>query len=290
MRLGRRGWTRNAGLSLLALAVTSPTRAQSTLCTPITAVPHVVREPGVYCLDRDLVMDDGQGSGTVAIYIDADHVVLDFNGYSLRRLPVNMGWTTSTGVFAHQRSHITIRNGTIRNFSVGIYLQEISSSGPYDQGHVVEGMNVDGSSYIGMWVNGAGSVVRRNRVLGTGGTEWVQGADNNAGIRVGGVRAQVTDNEVTETRGGANGPGHAIHVDGVGAVVEGNRVGNAARTGVPAFGITLLGADHLVVGNRLAVLDNGVYFGSGASGKYRDNLTVAVTTPYQGGTDVGNNQ
>jgi len=38
---------------------------------------------------------------------------------------------------------------------------------------------------------------------------------------------------------------------------------------------------------RLAVLDLGVAFG--APGRYRDNLTTGVTTPYKGGDDAGNN-
>jgi hypothetical protein len=56
------------------------------------------------------------------------------------------------------------------------------------------------------------------------------------------------------------------------------------------FGITLVGSDHVVVGNRLAVLQNGINFAAGSTGKYRDNLAVGVVTPYQGGTNAGNNQ
>jgi hypothetical protein len=55
-------------------------------------------------------------------------------------------------------------------------------------------------------------------------------------------------------------------------------------------GVNLLsGDDILVVGNAIAGMGNGVLF-TGGSGKYRDNLTSGVGTPYSGGVDAGNNQ
>jgi subtilisin family serine protease len=273
------------------VALPSPPRARGTIlnddpsCTKVTALPYVVRTPGVYCLDRDLATDMVSGA---AIEIAADHVVLDLGGYSIRRSPADMAWTATVGVFAHQRSHVTIRNGTIQGFFAGIYLQG-SPGGlpPYDQGHLVEDVRADWNSHVGIWVEGAGSTVRSCSVLGTGGTAI---RSDSAGIRVRGMRAQVLRNQVAHTSGPANGSGHGIEVDGAGVVVEGNRVGNASGGGTPSFGISVLGTDSLVVGNRLALLGHGVHFAASASGKYRDNVTVGVSTPYQGGTDAGNNQ
>lgn len=289
MRLGRRLPIRLAAPVLLVLACgAAPARAQSLLCTPITAVPVTINAAGVYCLDRDLVTSVFDSA---AIYINADNVVVDLNGFALRRSPVDMAHTTSVGIYATSRNHVTVRNGTIRNFAVGIYLQHpFVPSPPFDQGHLVEGVSADGNSNMGIWVDGAGSIVRNNRVLGTGGTVLVQGSSNNTGIRVVGPRAQVVGNDVSETSGGANGPGHGLYVHGAGSVVEGNRVGNVSITNVPVTGITLVATDNLVVGNRLAVLQNGITFAAGSSGKYRDNLTTGVAAPYQGGTNAGNNQ
>jgi hypothetical protein len=47
----------------------------------------------------------------------------------------------------------------------------------------------------------------------------------------------------------------------------------------------------LVVNNRITVADREIEYesGSGSTGKYRDNLTFGVTTPFTGGTDAGNN-
>jgi hypothetical protein len=43
-----------------------------------------------------------------------------------------------------------------------------------------------------------------------------------------------------------------------------------------------------VVNNRITDADLGIDFALG-TGKYRDNLTFGVTTPYNGGTNAGNN-
>jgi hypothetical protein len=55
--------------------------------------------------------------------------------------------------------------------------------------------------------------------------------------------------------------------------------------------VSLWGADNaFVVGNRIGRYQMGVEFAQFSTGKYRDNLTTNVTTPYTGaGTDAGNN-
>ena len=45
----------------------------------------------------------------------------------------------------------------------------------------------------------------------------------------------------------------------------------------------------LAVNNRITQADKGIAYGVGSTGKYRDNLTFDVATPYSGGTDIGNN-
>ena len=45
----------------------------------------------------------------------------------------------------------------------------------------------------------------------------------------------------------------------------------------------------LVVNNRITGASTGINFEPTATGKYRDNLTSGVATPFSGGTDAGNN-
>jgi len=69
--------------------------------------------------------------------------------------------------------------------------------------------------------------------------------------------------------------------------VEKNR---AAASGVTSAGIFLeSGASVLVMNNRMTGLTSGIVF-STSTGKYRDNLTSGVGTPYTGGTNAGGNQ
>ena len=50
-----------------------------------------------------------------------------------------------------------------------------------------------------------------------------------------------------------------------------------------------MGANNLVLGNRISTVTFGVRWVDLANGKYRDNITVTVITPYFGDTDAGNN-
>ena len=278
-----------AGMGAIALGWAGPLRAESILCTPIPAVPFTIDTRGVYCLDR-VVKFSADTTGGAAITVKADHVVVDLNGFTLQGLVGSPGPgpvpTVAVGIYAFDRSHVTVKNGTIRGFRRCVLLEGMGGGTEGEQGHVVEGVNVDGCTHEGIAVEGSGSIVRKNRVLATGGDPTVE----SHGIRVKGLRPQVVDNEVTRTYGGFGGDGHGIHVDAAGAVVEGNRVGNDAQTVSSSFGIVLLGPDALVVGNRLTVLDQGIFFTSQANGKYRDNLASGVANPYSGGTDAGNNQ
>ena len=283
------------------VSLPSPPRAEGTIlnddraCVKITSVPYTISTSGVYCLARDFARVFRENLDA-AITVKADHVVVDLNGFTLQALadasvpgpgPVP-GATLAAGIHALDRSHVTVTNGTIRGFHRGVFLEGMGDGTAGEQGHVVEGVNADGNAHEGIVVEGSGSIVRANRVLGTGGGE---GTGENHGIRVMGLRPQVLDNEVTETYGSSSsGDGHGIHVDAAGAVVERNRLGNAALVANPVFGIVLLGADALVVGNRLSTLDGGIIFVPQASGKYRDNMTSSVTVPYQGGISAGNNQ
>jgi len=49
------------------------------------------------------------------------------------------------------------------------------------------------------------------------------------------------------------------------------------------------GPDFLALGNRLTDADIGIEYNGTTSGKYRDNLTSAITTPFVGGTAAGGN-
>jgi hypothetical protein len=278
-------------LSLLALVAPSllapPARAETVNCTAITSLPAVITVQGVYCLTGDLSTAMTPGN---AIEIQTNNVVLELNGHKLGGLAVGSG-TTAYGIFASQRRNITIRNGTVRGFNVGIFLHDFF---PYtsSQGHLVEGIHADLNTAFGILMLGQGNLVRNNQVVGTGGSTTAANVVAT-GISVSGPDARVLNNDIVDTHATGNASSLAVLVSSApGTVVEGNRIGNPTLpSGGRSYGVLVSGsADVLVVDNALTTLTFGINFGGGgSSGKYRDNLTSGVTTPFTAGTDAGNN-
>jgi nitrous oxidase accessory protein NosD len=251
---------------LLPLALGVPAlRAETTNCTPITSIPYTIAAPGIYCLTGNLGPSVTPGG---AITVEANNVVLDLNGWQIVG-PAPSSGIRGYGVYAFQRQNVTIKNGTIRRFFFGIWLND-SSPWTTSRSNVVEDIRAQNNAAGGVAMSGRGNVARKNQVIGTtGGSSSVITLDGDGvGIWMNGPEARVVDNDVIDT----------------------------ADLGSPvdrAYGILFQnGTDGLAVGNRITRAEFGVFFASpGASGKYRDNLTNGVTVaPYSGGTDAGNNQ
>jgi parallel beta-helix repeat protein len=97
------------------------------------------------------------------------------------------------------------------------------------------------------------------------------------------------NNDVTGTAATGSRDSFGIVVSGSdNTVVEGNRVSDTSA-GHISYGIFVqVSFNVMVVNNRIATADNGVFYRS-STGEYRDNITDGVTTPYTGGTNIGNN-
>ncbi len=244
-------------LAVLVAAIVvaaGPAHSETVNCTPITSVPIIITAQGIYCLTGNLNTAITTGN---AITINANSVVLDLNGFKLGGLAAGPG-TQAKGIYLLNRQNITIKNGTVRGFHDGIVLADNGSS----SGHVVEDIRADQNTVVGIFVAGAGGIVRNNQVVDTGG--GTADGDNVSafGIIVHGFGPRVLNNDVIRTVSQGTGIAYGI-----------------------AFGASVTGG--LAVNNRVTGADRGIhYFGTG---KYRDNLTFDVTTPYSGGTNAGNN-
>ncbi len=155
-----------AAAALAALLSTAPAipsaHAETTLCTEITSLPFTITVQGVYCLKQNLNVNLASGN---AITINAGNVTIDFNGFRVNNqaAATNLAY----GIFALDRKNITLRNGFIRGFNNGIYLDENAADA--SSSHLVEGMKIADSGVYGIYVEGDRSVVRDNRVLDSGG-------------------------------------------------------------------------------------------------------------------------
>jgi hypothetical protein len=248
-------------LTFLVMGV-APTGAETLRCRPIAAVPYTITTPGAYCLARDLSFS---ASSSTAISIQASNVLLDFNGHRLAG-PATVGPANSNGISAANGVvNLTIRNGTVQGFLCGIYLGAGWNTDAY-RGHVIEQMRVIDSYGIGILAAGRGTVIRDNQIVGIGTSTGLPSWGGQAGIFVLGAGTRVLDNDITK-------------------IVKSGTVGDSV-------GILLdVTKDALVERNRITEADIGISFNAGGNtGKYRDNLTSSVTTPYSGtGIDAGNN-
>jgi hypothetical protein len=193
--------------------------------------------------------------------------------------------TQAIGIYASQRQNITIKNGTVRGFYYGIYLDD-NSPFTTSQGHVIEDIRADQNTYVGILIRGNGNIIRNNLVVATGGTTF-DGTNADAyGILAFGQGARLLNNDVTEVAAQGAGWSRGIFLYAASnSVVAGNRVSNITSPRGIGFGMSLSGSYDLIVrDNSLSVTQYGIYFSGGSTGKYMNNVTQGVTTPYTGGT------
>ena len=241
---------------MLALALgAAPARAETVNCTAITSLPALITVQGIYCFTGNLSTSIATGN---AIDIQTNNVIVDLNGFKLGGLGAGPG-TVAIGIHALNRQNLTIKNGTIGGFLHGVFLQDSGLSA----GHVVEDIRADQNTYTGIQVIGTGDIVRNNQVVATGGSTVTGTTNGNAfGIIVQGSGVRVLNNDVMTTTKVGAGLGYGIFFNS--------------------------GATGLAVNNPITVADRGIEY-AGSTGKYRDNLTFGVTTPFTGGTAVGTN-
>jgi hypothetical protein len=76
---------------------------------PISSLPFTIDTPGSYYLTGDLT-STGHG-----IIVEADHVTIDLNGFSL----IGSDSGIYSGIYMVERSNVEIRNGTVTGFKGG---------------------------------------------------------------------------------------------------------------------------------------------------------------------------
>jgi hypothetical protein len=267
---------------LLTLA---PAGAFGQTCTPVTTLPATLSSPGVYCLTSNLVY-----SGTAdAIVIAAGDVVIDFQQFRLRST------TGDNGVLVNSGDDVVIPNGKIDGFHNAIRL----SGG---RAALVEKMRISQTRNISIVSTANSPIIRENRIDRAGATA----------IATFGNQVKILDNDITFHE---NNPYYGIGSDGSQALIQGNRMSQVSGYGITVLGagniirnnvvngvantVTLIGVLTPVRGTSSAIVEGnvlrngalGISAGAATTGKYRDNITHEVTTPYDPGglTNSGNN-
>ena len=252
----------------------------------ISSLPAVIATQGTWCFKGDLATAITSGS---AITVNTNNVTIDCNNFKLGGLAAGLG-TGTNGIFANNRFNVTVRHCNIRGFYVGVFL-----AGAAGGGHAVEDNRLDNNTRFGIFVQGDGSIVRRNRVFDTG----LSSLTGNPSIYGIGTQysVDVIDNTVSgvTATSGAGGDVFGITSDNN---PDGQVIGNGVR------GLLKDGSGHAYgiynsSSGRLSVRDNDVV-GDGAAGStgvlcstangsVRDNMISAFGTAIDTCTDSGSN-
>jgi len=293
-----------AAIAVASLLFLDAARSETINCTAITnaLVPYTITAPGVYCVTEKISTNLASGA---AITINANNVVLDLNDFAIGNLAAGVS-TLAIGVLALDRQNIVLQNGILRGFWVGVGLFNGTTFGQAtatSSGHLVQNVTSDHSYVVGIIAEGPDCTVSNSRILSTQGSAVVNPlaptqVNKAFGIIVEqGGNAHVSNNAVFDTdcaNGCTASTALAVAIyagNAPDAVVESNAVMNTTPpTAATAAGIVVdrTSPNVLVDGNAISKWTNGViYTGTGATGKYRNNVTQHTTTPYSGGTPVG---
>jgi hypothetical protein len=270
-------------LCLLAPATARAAESYDACTGTIAALPATIGTPGTWCVKQNLATAALSGN---AITINANDVTLDCNGFRLDGSAAGPG-TNAKGVYANNRSGVTIRNCSIRGFNYGV---AVLGTGV---GNLVERNRVSASTYNGIRVEGDGSLVRDNQVTSTGGSTVTPHA---FGIFTRYI-VDVLDNTVSGVAGTSGQPGAAIGIytySNTGGTVGNNRVSGVLRTGTTATkGIYNYLASRVVV-QRNTVAGDGTAGSVGLSctnstSRAKDNAVGGFATGISGCGDAGRN-
>jgi len=131
-------------LIVLAFAGSSAADQGRTEIGPTSTFPIVIDEPGSYVLTTDLTVTQ---SSLDAIEIATDRVTLDLGGHVIRGPGATA--STGTGIVGELRGGVTIRNGVVSGFFLGIVMNSVIGPG-FNGANRLENLTVNncGSSGI----------------------------------------------------------------------------------------------------------------------------------------------
>jgi hypothetical protein len=212
-------------------------------CSGFVTGAMTIDSPGTWCLTQNL-------SIASAIYLGADNVTLDCNGFKVEATGDALV-SNVPGISGTNRVNLTVRNCHVRGFYHGIEINE--ASGSPNLRHVVEDNRISNARVRGIYVKGDGSVVRRNLVVNTAGPGAAYGIHTDGDV-------DVIDNTVSFVASGGAGEAAGIETQrNEGGSLRGNRVRGVRRNGSGA----VYGIQNKDASKRMVIRDNVVTSDSG---------------------------
>ncbi|QSX76918.1 right-handed parallel beta-helix repeat-containing protein [Agrilutibacter solisilvae] len=267
-------------LALLLLMAAAPARAAHSYdnCTGfIDSLPVTITTQGTWCLRKDLSTSIKYG---VAVQLATNNVTLDCNDFKIAGSAAFIDYVPD-GIQAQDRLNITVRNCRVEGFTRGLSL-----AGAAGGGHVVEDNRFTANTFVGMLVEGDGSVVRRNFVGGTG-RSMTPPYDTHAYGIVTAQDVDIVDNEVSGVQPYQWSTGNAFGIvtRGSSATVARNRISGAH------YGISDSESTRIVIRENEVLLSGGSDTGitcASPLGRAERNVIVRAGTPLVTCSSLGN--
>ena len=178
----------------------------------ISSLPFNITQPGYYYLSKSL------SSGSSGILVGTANVTIDLRGYSL----TGPGLGTTYGIVMNGITNVEVRNGTIRNFTEGIF----EDNATYGRYHKIVNVKALFNSSHGIHLLGYGHIV-----------DSCTASDNSSGSGIEMVaHSSRISNNIT-MRNGKNGI-----TAGLGSIISKNISSGNSETGIKgAGGNTVMG-------------------------------------------------
>jgi hypothetical protein len=244
-------------------------------CTPIPRVPFTISLPGTYCLTEDVTLHPDPSFGMrlkapAAIKVLAHDVTIDLGGHVLDDVTNGVA-TNALAIRAKDRKRLTVRNGTIRRFFIGV-----AAIGDAGEDVTVEHVRFERVRYAAASINMVkGFSFRDNELVQMGhGNAWYM----PHAILVSGkgeVLRNVIHDVIPNTHKPARIDTEAISVKAGEVTIDGNLVANAAVPEGDSWGIR-------VSRNAKATITRNVIAGF--------KFPVVYTPPGGGEWAAGNNE
>lgn len=217
--------------------------------TPIAALPFTITAPGSYYLTTNLTSSGG------GISIDSDGVTLDLMGFTLSGSKTDGYYGVVLGAGGVPVNNGVVRNGTIRNFGVGLYVSACQSCR-------FEQITLYSNETSGITLSGSSS----------------KGCENNV------IRDCMID---------GNGSFGGVLIYANGGFCRGNTFADCIVVGNKSTGIYLMGSSGGACNGNIirncTINDNasyGIYLTSSAGGQCEGNLLADCTLSRNGSRGI----
>jgi hypothetical protein len=129
--------------------------------TVINSVPYTITASGTYILGSDLTFFPTSGT---AITVNTQIVTIYLNGHYIHN-PAGAA-NSAYAIYSDNKANITVKNGEIVGFYVGVYLDN-PSAGTLNSGNLVESIRMTNCTFGIFLTRGAASVFQNNQISTT---------------------------------------------------------------------------------------------------------------------------